>query len=107
MNNRSNHGVRKIKICEGDDPLVYGHLVDRLRIITADGKKYYVMLMVDEMKLKNEIYVNVMTGEVVGFVAENGNFRSARDDVTLLSIIDEFGVSMSENESGSPVSYAN
>ena len=46
-----------------------------------------------------------MTGEVVGFVAENGNFRSARDDVR--SIIDEFEVSMSENESGSPVSYVN
>ncbi len=39
--------------------------------------------MVDEMKLKNDIYTNVSGGEIVGFASLSacGDFTSVHDDV--------------------------
>ena len=48
------------------------------------------------MKLKNGIYVNVMTNEVIGFVSDDGNFRSVHDDV--MGMINDIDQHQSNND---------
>ena len=74
--------VMTSKLKDDDNPELYGALNDRFSSERlGNNAPLYVTLMVDERKLKNGIYVNVMTNEVVGFVSDDGEFRSVHDDV--------------------------
>ena len=40
------------------------------------------------MKLKNDIYTNMISGEIIGFASSDQDFRSMRDDV--MTIVEKF-----------------
>lgn len=90
----------KSKLKDGDNPEVYGALNDRFSSKRLGSKApLYFTLMMDEMKLKNEIYVNVMTNEVIGFVSDDGNFRSVHDDVMgMINDIDQHKINNDDDE---------
>jgi hypothetical protein len=68
-----------MKLKDGEEAALYGTIQDRLNI---DGiHQCYGVLMLDEMKLKHDIYVNMITGEVVGFASSREDFMMLRDDV--------------------------
>ena len=44
----------RLKVSDGEQPLLYSTLRDRLKILMIDD--CYGMLMLDEMKLKHDVY---------------------------------------------------
>ena len=69
---------KKIKVKEGENPATYGTARDRFGLKT--GERISAHLMVDEMKLKNDIYSNAITGELVGIASSDVKLKSLRDD---------------------------
>lgn len=70
---------KEIKVQDGCDPLSYGTLRDRLNV--KPGEIVSATLMFDEMKLKNVIYTNIVTGEIVGFASNDMTLESCREDI--------------------------
>ena len=68
-----------MKVKEGEEAASYGTIQDRRKI---DGVgACYGLLMLDEMKLKHDININMIAGEIIGFASSRENFMSLRDDV--------------------------
>ena len=75
----------KFAMKEGINPKVYSALHDFLSSQKqSKNDPVYAYLMCDEMKLKNDIYTNCMSGDTIGFVSGHKIVMDIRDDLRAL-----------------------
>ena len=70
-------------VTEGSCPSIYSKLYDDL-LNGHNNKKMNGMLMCDEMKLKNDIYINCMSGVSVGFASTTGDLMDINNEISNL-----------------------